>query len=300
MHLFDAVDTLESGGRARVADASENAKSNLAPVVRNRWKALAGESGDCHVVDADDGVAGLRCATHTAENRCATLQRDAPRCGIRRPNHAVRTTPVRKTLPVFSPSGTDTRAASRVDAERLDTLMTLDRRARDCARTLQESRDNRQRNRVGIVMLMHRGSSEVSRTRSRRSRMVPVGQAFERFERMVRDTAHELASRWRSSSGNGHRSGQIGARRDRRSRHASAEKRARSRNRTPAERRVPGKPPVAKLVLSASRERSSVVIQVSDDGRGIDMKKVLERRARGRISSSPTQESLMRRRDPRA
>ena len=46
---------------------------------------------------------------------------------------------------------------------------------------------------------------------------------------------------------------------------------------TPAERRVAGKPAVSKLTLSASRERSSVVIRVSDDGRGIDMNKVLER-----------------------
>jgi two-component system chemotaxis sensor kinase CheA len=46
---------------------------------------------------------------------------------------------------------------------------------------------------------------------------------------------------------------------------------------TPAERSVAGKPAVAKLTLSATRERSSVVIRVSDDGRGIDINKVLER-----------------------
>ena len=46
---------------------------------------------------------------------------------------------------------------------------------------------------------------------------------------------------------------------------------------TPAERRVAGKPAAARLTLSAARERSSVVIRVSDDGRGIDMNKVLER-----------------------
>jgi two-component system chemotaxis sensor kinase CheA len=46
---------------------------------------------------------------------------------------------------------------------------------------------------------------------------------------------------------------------------------------TPAERRVAGKAAVAKLTLSATRERSSVVIRVSDDGRGIDINKVLER-----------------------
>jgi two-component system chemotaxis sensor kinase CheA len=110
------------------------------------------------------------------------------------------------------------------------------------------------------------------------ARMVPVGQAFERFERMVRDTAHSLGKKvvfeilgsdievdksvldeigdpvmhlLRNSLDHGVE--------------------------TPAERRVAGKPAVAKLTLSAARERSSVVIRVSDDGRGIDMNKVLER-----------------------
>jgi two-component system chemotaxis sensor kinase CheA len=46
---------------------------------------------------------------------------------------------------------------------------------------------------------------------------------------------------------------------------------------TPAERRAAGKPPVARLTLSASRERSSVVVRVSDDGRGVDVASVLAR-----------------------
>ncbi|HEU4878148.1 MAG TPA: chemotaxis protein CheW, partial [Gemmatimonadaceae bacterium] len=110
------------------------------------------------------------------------------------------------------------------------------------------------------------------------ARMVPVGQAFERFERMVRDTAHSLGKKvvfeilgsdievdksvldeigdpvmhlLRNSLDHGVE--------------------------TPAERRVAGKPAVAKLTLSATRERSSVVIRVSDDGRGVDINKVLER-----------------------
>jgi two-component system chemotaxis sensor kinase CheA len=44
---------------------------------------------------------------------------------------------------------------------------------------------------------------------------------------------------------------------------------------TPAEREAAGKPPVGRVVLSAVRERSTVVIRVEDDGRGIDRNAVL-------------------------
>jgi two-component system chemotaxis sensor kinase CheA len=44
---------------------------------------------------------------------------------------------------------------------------------------------------------------------------------------------------------------------------------------TPAQRKASGKTPVARLILSAERERSAVAIYVMDDGKGIDKKKVL-------------------------
>src|SRR5947199_228382 len=47
-----------------------------------------------------------------------------------------------------------------------------------------------------------------------------------------------------------------------------------------AERRRRGKKPEAEIVLAAVRERASVAISVSDDGRGIDRKKILERAKR--------------------
>jgi two-component system chemotaxis sensor kinase CheA len=106
--------------------------------------------------------------------------------------------------------------------------------------------------------------------------MVPVGQAFERFERLVRDAAHELGK------------------------HVAFELKGTDievdksvldeigdpvmhllRNaidhgiETPAQRKSAGKSATARLVLSAERERSAVVISVRDDGRGIDSKKVL-------------------------
>src|SRR5207237_3543454 len=49
---------------------------------------------------------------------------------------------------------------------------------------------------------------------------------------------------------------------------------------TPAERRRRGKQPEDEIVLAAVRERASVAISVSDDGRGIDRVRILERARR--------------------
>src|SRR6202165_6356139 len=46
---------------------------------------------------------------------------------------------------------------------------------------------------------------------------------------------------------------------------------------TPAERKKAGKPPTATLTLTAERDRATVLIRVTDDGRGIDQAKVLPR-----------------------
>src|SRR3989441_10205007 len=47
-----------------------------------------------------------------------------------------------------------------------------------------------------------------------------------------------------------------------------------------SERRRRGKPPEGEVVLTAARERASVAITVTDDGRGIDRSKTLERAKR--------------------
>ena len=108
------------------------------------------------------------------------------------------------------------------------------------------------------------------------SRMVPVWQVFDRFPRLVRDSARSLGKQieftiegkeieldrsmldeigdpvvhlLRNAIDHGFES--------------------------PAERVAAGKPPAGKLVLSAARERSSITIRVTDDGRGIDRDRVL-------------------------
>lgn len=59
---------------------------------------------------------------------------------------------------------------------------------------------------------------------------------------------------------------------------------------TPDERRGAGKPSAGRIVLSAARVRSAVVIRVSDDGRGIDRDRVLARARRdGLVDASRTE-----------
>jgi two-component system chemotaxis sensor kinase CheA len=59
---------------------------------------------------------------------------------------------------------------------------------------------------------------------------------------------------------------------------------------SPAERRAAGKPASGRLTLTASRERSSVIVRVTDDGRGIDRARVLQKaKAMGLADESRTE-----------
>ena len=110
------------------------------------------------------------------------------------------------------------------------------------------------------------------------ARMVPVWQVFDRFPRMVRDLARqmgrEVAFRVEGKE----------IELDRAILDEIAEPLVHLlRNAVdhgiepPEERAARGKPAVGQLVLAAARERSSVAIRVSDDGRGIDRAVVLRR-----------------------
>jgi two-component system chemotaxis sensor kinase CheA len=172
----------------------------------------------------------------------------------------------------------------RVDADRLDALMNLigelviaRGRLQDVARKLGNPA-------LGEAVLQASRLIGSLQTEITTARMVPVGQAFERFERMVRDTAQSLGKKVTFEI--------LGSEIEvdksvldeigdpvmhllRNSLDHGVE--------TPAERRAAGKPPVARLTLSASRERSAVVVRVSDDGRGIDVKSVLARARANRL-----------------
>jgi two-component system chemotaxis sensor kinase CheA len=258
--LFESVDTLESAIVAVSVDASE-------------------------AVDVSGSVAALEAMAATAEVEVdginPTMEWPVMRQMERTPSAAA---PLLRPTPVVSPpvqipaSADKAHRFVRVDAERLDTLMTLigelviaRGRLQDIARKV----GNPVLSEVVLNASRLIGSLQTEITTAR---MVPVGQAFERFERMVRDTAHSLGKKVvfeiLGSDIEVDKSvldeiGEPVMHLLRNSLDHGVE--------TPAERRVAGKPAAAKLTLSASRERSSVVIRVSDDGRGIDMNKVLER-----------------------
>jgi two-component system chemotaxis sensor kinase CheA len=122
------------------------------------------------------------------------------------------------------------------------------------------------------------------------TRMVPVRQIFDRFPRVVRDTARALGKEvdlvvdGRDIELDRSVLEQIGDPLVHLLRNAidhGIEQ--------PEQRSAAGKARAARLVLAASRDRSGVVIRVTDDGRGIDRKAVLNRAYRlGMIDTDRT------------
>ncbi len=119
---------------------------------------------------------------------------------------------------------------------------------------------------------------EAIRNSTLQLRMVPIGETFARFRRVVRDTASELGKDVALEIVGGE------TELDK----AVVERIADPlmhlvRNaldhglETPAQRMAEGKPAQGKLTLSACHEAGSVLIRISDDGRGIQRDKVLQR-----------------------
>jgi two-component system chemotaxis sensor kinase CheA len=113
------------------------------------------------------------------------------------------------------------------------------------------------------------------------SRMTPVGEVFERFPRLVRDLSRELGKRIRFDM-----EGQeieldrsvldeIGDPLLHLIRNA-----ADHGIEAPEQRAAAGKPPEGRILLSATRERNSVALRVTDDGRGIDRTLILAKARR--------------------
>jgi two-component system chemotaxis sensor kinase CheA len=171
-----------------------------------------------------------------------------------------------------------TQRSIRVDAERLDTLMTLIGELVIARGRLQEVARKAANPAFSEAVLHASKLIGNLQTEITTARMVPVGQAFDRFERLVRDTANSLGKKVvfeiLGSDIEVDKSvldeiGEPVMHLLRNSLDHGVE--------TPQERRAAGKTPVARLTLSATRERSSVVIRVSDDGRGVNVANVLEK-----------------------
>lgn len=286
--LFEAVDVLESA--VVVVSSDPDAVQDLSATVEMLEYLAATQSPD---------VEGS--AMPTMEWPVAKATPPTPPQTRRfTPPHSARLTPTKEarfTPPLGSrvtgaafPIGEGKRSV-RVDAERLDTLMTLIGELVIARGRLTElARHARNQELVEVVAHASRliGSLQDEITKSR---MVPVGQAFERFDRMVRDASHELgkqvAFELKGTDIEVDKSvlDEIGDPVMHLLRNAIDHG-----IETPAQRKKAGKPTTANLVLSAERERAAVVIHVKDDGRGIASGKVLQHaRDEGLVPPSRTE-----------
>jgi two-component system chemotaxis sensor kinase CheA len=166
----------------------------------------------------------------------------------------------------------------RIDSRRLDTLMNVVGElviARDRIAQIAERIGDE-----GLVEATRQASQIVGTLQNEimTSRMVPVWQVFERFPRLVRDTARALGKevefKIEGKEIELDRSmldemGEPVLHLLRNSLDHGIE--------LPAERVKAGKPRVATLILTAERDRATVLIRVTDDGRGIDQARVLPR-----------------------
>ena len=166
----------------------------------------------------------------------------------------------------------------RIDARRLDTLLNVVGElviARDRIGQIAEKLGDE-----GLLEAMLRASQIITMLQNEimTSRMVPVWQVFDRFPRVVRDTARALGKdvdfKIEGKEIELDRSmldemGEPVLHLLRNSLDHGIE--------TAVERKKAGKPPVATLTLTAERDRATVVIRVTDDGRGIDQSRVLPR-----------------------
>jgi len=169
----------------------------------------------------------------------------------------------------------------RVDLRRLDELMDLIGELVTVRGRLNELAAERRDPAVDDVAIQISRLSGDLQAGIIQARMTPVWQVFDRFPRLVRDLARELGK-------------QVAFRVE--GKEIELDRAILDelgdpllhllRNavdhgiETPAERSRRGKPPEGEIVLAAVRERASVAISVSDDGRGIDRARILERARR--------------------
>ena len=166
----------------------------------------------------------------------------------------------------------------RIESKRLDTLMNVVGElviARDRIAKVAERLGDEE-----LAESILRASQILANLQNEimTSRMVPVWQVFERFPRIVRDTAKALGKEvdfkieGREIELDRSMLDEMGEpvlHLLRNSLDHGIE--------TPAEREKKGKPRVATLILTAERDRATVLIRVTDDGRGIDQTRVLPR-----------------------
>jgi len=176
-----------------------------------------------------------------------------------------------------APASDDTRYI-RVQADRLDAVINMlgelviaSAGASLLARQTRQATLIEANQQIGALV-------EEIRNGTLQLRMVPVGETFARFRRVVRDTAAELGKDVALDIVGGETELD-----------KSVVERVADplmhlvRNsldhglETPAQREAAGKPAQGRLTLAACHESGSIVISIVDDGRGIDREKVLQR-----------------------
>jgi two-component system chemotaxis sensor kinase CheA len=202
--------------------------------------------------------------------------------GPRRPAVTIETAPAATPAPAAETKSVVGQARHvRIDVRRLDTLMNLIGEL-----LIARGRLSQLAGELGDVTLeetVTQSSRLIGELRDEitASRMVPVSHIFDRFPRVVRDAARAVGK-------------QIdfvvdgkGIELDRSMLDEIGDSIVHLlRNavdhgiETPEARTAAGKSPTGRLVLSAARDRSAVVIKVSDDGKGIDRERVLARAKR--------------------
>jgi two-component system chemotaxis sensor kinase CheA len=120
-----------------------------------------------------------------------------------------------------------------------------------------------------------------------RVRLVPVGEVFERMRFVVRDVAQEAGKRVQVEiHGQGTEIDKLVVERIMEPLLHLVRNAVSHGIEGPAEREGRGKPPEGRLVLRASAAGERVVIEVQDDGRGVDVQRVAERaRAQGILAA---------------
>jgi len=166
----------------------------------------------------------------------------------------------------------------RVQADRLDAVINLlgelviaGAGATELARQTRQSALVQANDQIG-------GLIEEIRNATLQLRMVPIGESFARFRRVVRDTAAELGKDVQLAI----QGGETELDKSMVERIADPLMHL-VRNaldhglETAEQRRAAGKPGQGRLVLSACHDGGSILIRITDDGRGIDRQRVLQR-----------------------
>jgi two-component system chemotaxis sensor kinase CheA len=178
----------------------------------------------------------------------------------------------------------------RVDLARLDALMkqvgelvVAKNRLAAIAAAAGEAELSEVSDRVGRLVAGMQGEVLAAR-------MTPVGEVFERFPRLVRDLGRDLGKRIRFEAEGDEieldRSvlDEIGEPLLHLIRNAADHGIER-----PEVRAAAGKPEEGRILLSAARERNSVALRVTDDGRGIDRAAILAKARREGLADAATE-----------